>query len=1052
MLQSIDSCVKEVLAELPSECAYIDYKEIPYKKQRYHELIKDVISMLNSEEGIGREKYIIFGVTNYPHEKKGLYDAVPMPDDNEYQNLFDMIKPRPLIQTGTVSFEGKLFGFIFISKDNTGVIYEVDKTYIGDNKSNPGEKAGAYKGQAFFRHGSKNYIMMHEDRKRILSYIAQPIPKYELDPNQFDNVHILSRSGLSSIAIAAVLGGWNEKNSADISIIENLSGQTYTIWIQPIRQLYRKKYSFISYRNGTWLIGDRINIIQQEGSNFYDTHLENLKELVIKVLTSTDGEYSVALFHGLSEFLAILGNQLNIFPSCLQSNVASIVFNSICIIANSPNLENLSSNLNLLAEASPDAFLANIEGKLKQADNSIVQFVSDETSISRFKHGTELFNSLAILACNGEYFMRSCSILFSLAPYNLQALHTLTGILLPWFPQTSASYQKRLGIVSALILENENLGWQLLISLMPEKVTVGIPVERPQYLKYGKINEKISYKEYWDVSIGYLKYVLNLVKGSTERLTEIIQLLDKFPKQAYADIAKCLDENSAYIVDSQSKYIIWNALLDFTTKHRKYHDASWALPEDELKKIDIISDKYKPKDEMVYSVRLFRENQYDLEPNKDSWEASAKALQEIQVTVVKQLLEHSGYQQLLDFSHTVDRPNLIGRCLEELPESGEFEEDILDGLVSDDRVLVSIAKDFVFFRFRDSGYTWVDSIPFAKWSAIKKALLLAQLPFTKQTWDYAKQVLGKDENLYWEHSNIISFEVGSTEQNTYAASHLLMAGRMNEALEFIGALIFQKAPLYPQIAVEILDSIDDLTLETHQTDKYNISKIIDWLQSKNIDHRKMVMLEWKYSFILNYSDAFSAKTLYQELADNPKSFLHMISLAYRQKSNTKIEFDEQAQRIAQQSWKLLHNWKTVPGVEEDKPFNCAKFQTWVCEVKEQSTIADCYEIAMNILGHVLFYSPADPDGFFIHKCIAAILQERDSDNIRDGYRTEAINSRGVHWVDPSGKEEFNISEKYIKRAEIAEEATFYRFATTLRDISRFYKQEGLQNIEESQLI
>jgi len=123
------------------------------------------------------------------------------------------------------------------------------------------------------------------------------------------------------------LGGWNEKNSADISIIENLSGQTYTIWIQPIRQLYRKKYSFISYRNGTWLIGDRINIIQQEGSNFYDTHLENLKELVIKVLTSTDGEYSVALFHGLSEFLAILGNQLNIFPSCLQSNVASIVFN-----------------------------------------------------------------------------------------------------------------------------------------------------------------------------------------------------------------------------------------------------------------------------------------------------------------------------------------------------------------------------------------------------------------------------------------------------------------------------------------------------------------------------------------------------------------------------------------------------------------------------------------------------------------------------------------------------------------------------------------------------
>ena len=49
----IDDKVLEVLEKLPSECAYIDYKEYPYiKGAKDYEFIHDVISMLNSEESI----------------------------------------------------------------------------------------------------------------------------------------------------------------------------------------------------------------------------------------------------------------------------------------------------------------------------------------------------------------------------------------------------------------------------------------------------------------------------------------------------------------------------------------------------------------------------------------------------------------------------------------------------------------------------------------------------------------------------------------------------------------------------------------------------------------------------------------------------------------------------------------------------------------------------------------------------------------------------------------------------------------------------------------
>ena len=35
-----DDYITDILNKLPSECAYLDYKQTPYLKDHYHELIK----------------------------------------------------------------------------------------------------------------------------------------------------------------------------------------------------------------------------------------------------------------------------------------------------------------------------------------------------------------------------------------------------------------------------------------------------------------------------------------------------------------------------------------------------------------------------------------------------------------------------------------------------------------------------------------------------------------------------------------------------------------------------------------------------------------------------------------------------------------------------------------------------------------------------------------------------------------------------------------------------------------------------------------------------
>ena len=98
-------------------------------------------------------------------------------------------------------------------------------------------------------------------------------------------------------------------------------------------------------------------------------------------------------------------------------------------------------------------------------------------------------------------------------------------------------------------------------------------------------------------------------------------------------------------------------------------------------------------------------------------------------------------------------------------------------------------------------------------------------------------------------------------------------------------------------------------------------------------------------------------------------------------------------------------------------------------------------------GKAAFYAPADEDGFFIDMEVAKYMQDDKEGFILSGYHSEAINSRGVYTIDPTGEAEFKIEEQYIAKARAADEKGLFRFAGTLRKIAEFYHEEGIRNRE-----
>jgi hypothetical protein len=68
--------------------------------------------------------------------------------------------------------------------------------------------------------------------------------------------------------------------------------------------------------------------------------------------------------------------------------------------------------------------------------------------------------------------------------------------------------------------------------------------------------------------------------------------------------------------------------------------------------------------------------------------------------------------------------------------------------------------------------------------------------------------------------------------------------------------------------------------------------------------------------------------------------------------------------------------------------------------------------------------------------------------MRDGFTMAIANSRGSYWVDPTGKPELELAEKYRQQAEEVENAGYQRLATALRGLADSYTDDAKRIIDE----
>ena len=363
-----------------------------------------------------------------------------------------------------------------------------------------------------------------------------------------------------------------------------------------------------------------------------------------------------------------------------------------------------------------------------------------------------------------------------------------------------------------------------------------------------------------------------------------------------------------------------------------------------------------------------------------------------------------------------------------------------------------MAGGFVIGRWLKRGWDWVESIDRSDWPREQVAQFMMNLPFVPKTWEKIEIELSGQKSLYWSSVGVNPYEQDC--DINLAAKYLIEHERPKTAVRCLVAKPDNQSEIDLGLAAQVLIEAANSDEPANSMDTYELVELIQFLQNQDgFDRSMMIRIEGIYLPILNQYNGASPIVLQSLLASDPDVFCEIIQSIYRSRSESeeKISPTHQEQNRAENAYLLLDEWSMPPGTNLDGTFSDEAFVTWLDRVVKITTDSGHLEVALQSAGRVLIYAPRADDGLVLRHAIAEAANKVEMDELRKGYCLALFNSRGVHWVDPTGKPEIELAEKFEGQADQLEKAGYFHLAASLRNLAGEYRHEAkrLQNRKPS---
>ena len=845
-------------------------------------------------------------------------------------------------------------------------------------------------------------------------------------------------------------------------------------WIASTREASLLPNPPLEQKDGKWIIARRKEAWEALGPRIFDDYLDRFRQIAIDVLRERDPQfelvaderfaariYNKTLKHsdqlrkGVAETLALLGSFPQYLTSCSHGKAeatAAIAVSEILKEADWVIWASVNAHLPMLAEAAPNEFLQAVEKAAAQEPSPFVEIYAQESGgVMGRNYMTGLLWALETLAWHPDYLTAVIVLLGDLASvdpggnWTNRPANSIVEILLPWHPQTCADVSKRKAAVNTLLHEHPALGWKLLLSLLPKTHAIASGTRKPTWraLIPAGCTEKVTNREHWEQVNIYAQLAIDVAESDRSKLTQLIDHLPNLSGAAHTRMLELLASDKTTGLPEQERRPLWEALVHLATNHRKFADADWAMSQEAVAKIEDVASKLIPKSPTLLYGRLFTDRDFDFFEEKGNYEEQRKALDKKRQEAVRKIITASGVDGIIEFARSAASVWKVGVALGVVGDPKVEAALLPTHLLSSDPKLQRLTASFVRGRFWAKGWDWVDTVELQRWEDEEKIAFLSLLPFTRETWVRAERLLAAKQPAYWNKTSAESYEPNAADL-VFAAERLLEYGRTQAALQCLERATHEKQTTPTDLVIRALRENLGSKEPPNTMDQHALIELINWLQGNSeTDPEKLFQIEWSYLPLLGRYSGGSPKTLARRLSEDPNFFCEVIRAVFRSKQEKKPEGEpsEERKTIAENAYRLLADWHRPPGCTKEGQFDEAAFKDWLTAVKHSTQESGHFEVAMSQLGQVLAYSPADPDGLWIHKAVADALNAKDAEAMRSGFRCELFNMRGTHGFT-AGKEEREIAAKYREKAEAVENAGYHRLARSLRKVAESYEYDA----------
>ncbi len=894
-----------------------------------------------------------------------------------------------------------------------------------------------------------------------------------------------------------LVGRWEDLTDADKNVLAELAGAGYDAVRERAMQLAREGDPFVAATGSTWHVVSPVDAWLLLRSSVNTEDLARLKDVVEKVLgeddpaldvapddrwwkASVEGKrrvHSASIRQGLAESLALLGaygNRVTTSGGPSGADWAEYAVRDLLKPANDDvsgrRWTVLADHLPLLAEAAPEAVLEALSAAMRGDTPMAREFFADQDDgfFSPSSAHTEVLWALETIAWSTDYFGRAVDLLARFAEIDPggrtsnRPAASLAAIFRPWHPETAAPMASRLAVYDALRKRHSAVAWSLALEMLPQSHGVHFPTRAPRYRDWKPATLRVTRSEYIEFVAAVVERCVADAGPDPSRWVQLIQTYSDLSPDDQRAIRSGLEAqiDSGSFDESDTK-LLWDELRDLVGKHREFQDARWALPEDELNKLDAFIDRLTPQGARANHEWLFQ----SWDPHvgdarrRDDFEAYDAAVAAAREEAIAAIVDEGGLPEVIELARVVEVSHAVGWAL--AGARADFDEPLLPRLESDSAKELELATQYYARRFRDAGWDWLDKLrtSHALSAAQLGRLLLATRDFPR-AWEIAVEDASV-ETFFWEHFSPLGLGADFAYVEL-VAGRLIGVGRNAAALHILN--IYQRKGQGEDHLASLELVMDALSnLLAHQDDpemgalrSYDFEALFERLERRRdeIDLPRLAQLEWAYLRALGH-DA-KPQTLMQELATNPEFFVEMVCTVYRahagddeEGADNGIEL-EARQALAGNAYGLLSAWNVPPGLT-DGVLDAEELKQWLSTVLPLLEERDRAVVGRHHIGQVLVSTPPDADGVWPGEVVRELFEDLQDDEIERGFSLQVFNRRGVttRGLEDGGVLEAELAKEYREHAaRVADTAP--RTAALLRKVATSYEVDARREDEDAE--